>query len=70
MFMKCQRGGRCATIYLSKVCVEHLTVPFILLMPIQLLAMEPSYCSHAATQNVEEPDEQVDSTQSEHTHEE
>ena len=25
---------------------------------------EPLYCSHAATQNVEEPDEQVDSTQS------
>ena len=48
----------------------HLTVPFILLMPIQILVMEPLYCSHAATQNVEEPDEQVDSTQSENAHEE
>ena len=42
------KGGRGATIHLSKVCVVHLTVPFILLMPIQILTMEPLYCSHAS----------------------
>ena len=39
-------------------------------MPIQIFMIEPLYCSHAATQNVEEPDAKVDSTQSENTHEE
>ena len=62
--------GRSATIYLSRVCVVHLTVPSILPMPIQILIMEPLYCSHSASQNVEEQDEQINSTQSEHTHEE
>ena len=42
----------------------------MLLMPIQILMIEPLYCSHAATQNAKQPDEQVESTQSEHTHEE
>ena len=70
VFTKCEKGGGGATIYLSKACVVHLTVPFILPMPIQILTMEPLYCSRAATQNVEESDEQVDSTQSEKTHEE